>query len=233
MCAYKSVYKFNKDLYIDTVQMFITILSTSAAKQSTLSGFSGVANLADLYYNRTDNTEATINIKMKNSSTWSILAELPYVRIKLKSNPKFLKHFKTDELIINDELGTHIESMDIKLATELYNHDDGYPSSAFTAVRRAIVDENNGLPIVNSHDVELDSYPGIKVERKVERTNLIDKIRRGNKYIEKIAMTCFKITTRLYYDGLDESIIYMETLLFDDEYNKLSLVNKKLLGIEK
>lgn len=235
MGTYKSVYKFNKDLYIDTVQALITILATSAAKQDTLSGFSGIANLAELYYNRTDNTEATINIKIKDNSTWTVLAELPYTRIKMKSNTKFLKHFKPDELVIDDDLGTSIENMDIKLASELYDTKDYYPSVAFSDIRYAIMNENDGKPIIDiTHNVELESYPGIYIERKVERNVLVDKIRKsGNIYIEKVAMTYFKITTKLYYSGTDESIISMETLLFDDNYNNLSLVNKKLLGIEK
>lgn len=235
MGTYKSVYKFNKDLYIDTVQALITILATSAAKQDTLSGFSGIANLAEIYYDRTDNTDATVDIKVKDSSTWTILAELPYTRIKMKSNTKFLKHFKPNELIIDEDLGTSIENMDIKLVSELYNTKDYYPSVAFSEVRYAIVNENGGKPITDiTHNVELESYPGIYIERKVERNILIDKVRKsGNIYIEKVAMTYFKITTKLYYNGTDEDIISIETLLFDDNYNNLSLTNKKILGIGK
>jgi len=230
MGNYKSVYKFDYGLYIDTVQAFITILATSAAKVTTESMFSGIANLTELYYNRKDSTNATLSIKMKDSNTWDILVEAPYVKIRLKSNNKLLKHFKQNELIISDDLGFKIETDDRLFAHSLYN-EEGYPSDFFEANRDLISSGNNPSAIMT---YELDSYPGISLQRELHWLNLIDKTRsRGNLYIEKVAMTCAKIVTKLFYTGTEEIIIEMETIFGDNNFSGLSTTNKRILGIDK
>jgi len=119
----------------------------------------------------------------------------------------------------------------IKLAANILYNEEGYPSDFFEANRDLISSGNNPSAIMT---YELDSYPGISLQRELHWLNLIDKTRsRGNLYIEKVAMTCAKIVTKLFYTGTEEIIIEMETIFGDNNFSGLSTTNKRILGIDK
>ena len=232
MGVYHSRVKFNHNVYkrID-IAIVLLIKDTLCKNYIRDLNYTPFSELFRVLYKHGKELNLKLDINFKNAEDFILKIHFPYMQTKVTTNTSLLKHFKENELSLTvGEINQIFITPNETKIEELYGF-DGYPTSAFTYKTE---DLNLGETINVTHDVELNSYPGISIRRTELYGNCYDNIRdsvKRNKYIKVVDMSYYRVITKVYYTGTEEEIIKMDTTFGTKNLSSLNTTNKRLLGI--